>query len=586
MTFLALTPLQTLLLAIVTAAVIIALYFLKLRHRKVVVSSSILWTRVLDEQQAHSLFEKLRKIISVALAVIIALLIAISLSRPQIESLTGKSERIVVVMDTSPTMLASTSDRRTRWQHALDEARAILDSGGATTEFRIADSSGNVATAFTTDRAEARRMLESMSPKAAEVEFPKLDATDSQVYFISDGVAVRDIPSYVQRVSVFENAANAGITAFEIRSVPAMPLSYEAYLEIQNSSDKPAKVDLTLLSAGGQRISRPLTLAVGQIYQELFDLSRFDGGPVRATIESQDDALPLDNMAFAYLPVKRKTRTLLVTRGNTYLEKLLKLDMYVDLLISSPADYREQPDVDAYIFDRFAPTTAPAKPSLIIGTPNAGWLRPSQGDIQKPEITTWMEDHPLMRYVSVHDVAIERAARIDPANLTVVAASNQTPLIVTSEKPRFVMLTFELASSDFPLHVGFPIFIENVLAWFNRDSLAIRESPGEVDVSLANAEVKAIDGKTITSQQQLGHTIFEASEPGLYTVSGSDNNVHIAVNLANRTFSDVNRSSFKDETVTLASPGLLRRELWFYMLLGAIVLIAAEWFTYHRRITL
>ena len=66
MTFLALTPLQDALLATMTAATIIALYFLKLRHRRVFVSSSILWRRVLDERQSHSLWEKLRKIISIS----------------------------------------------------------------------------------------------------------------------------------------------------------------------------------------------------------------------------------------------------------------------------------------------------------------------------------------------------------------------------------------------------------------------------------------------------------------------------------------------------------------------------------------
>ena len=60
MTFLALTPLQTALLVALCAGTIIALYFLKLRHRRVVVSSSILWRRVLDERQSHSLWEKLR----------------------------------------------------------------------------------------------------------------------------------------------------------------------------------------------------------------------------------------------------------------------------------------------------------------------------------------------------------------------------------------------------------------------------------------------------------------------------------------------------------------------------------------------
>src|SRR5436309_7632679 len=111
MTFLALSPLQTALLAIATSTTIVLLYLLKLRHRKVLISSSILWRRVLDERQSHSLWEKLRRIISIVIAATIALLIALSLARPEIESLTGKNERIVIVLDTSPTMNTNTSDR-------------------------------------------------------------------------------------------------------------------------------------------------------------------------------------------------------------------------------------------------------------------------------------------------------------------------------------------------------------------------------------------------------------------------------------------------------------------------------------------
>src|SRR5438552_18722486 len=108
MRFLALGPLQTAALAVLTAGTVIALYLLKLRHRRVFISSSILWRRVLDERQSHSLWEKLRKIVSVAIAVTIAVLIAISLARPEIESLTGKNERVVLVIDTSPTMNTQT----------------------------------------------------------------------------------------------------------------------------------------------------------------------------------------------------------------------------------------------------------------------------------------------------------------------------------------------------------------------------------------------------------------------------------------------------------------------------------------------
>ena len=585
MNFLALTPIQTALLAGTTLAIIIGLYLLKLRHRRIIIPSSILWRRVLDERESHSLWEKLRRFVSILIAATIALLIAMALGRPEIESLTGKNERVVIVLDTSPTMSTHTSDGRTRWEHAVENAKSLLDGGGPTTEFRVLDTASVTASAFTTDRNEVRRLIDAMSPKSADPQFPQVDGRNSQVYFVSDGVAIHGAPSFVKRISVFEQADNVGITAFEIRSIPSTPLGYEAYLEVRNFG-QPTDAGITLSAAGSQRINRTIRLRTGETWKESFDLSQFAGGPIRATVQSKDDALPLDDVAFAYLPAKRKTRTLLVTKGNQYLETALKLNNYVDLSIIDPANYRESPNIDAYIFDRFAPTAAPSRPALIFGTTSAPWLKPAAGEVQKPEITSWSEEHPIMQFVSVHDIAIERAARIEADNLTVVAASKQTPLIVVSEKPRWVMLTFDLQSSDFAFHVGFPVFIENVLAWFNRDQLALNRSPGLIDVPLANAQISTIDGKTVASEQQLGKTVFVANEPGLYSGTQGDARVHVAVNLANPTFSDVNRSVFKTDRTAATGHFWLRRELWFYMLFAAIILVSVEWFTYHRRITL
>jgi hypothetical protein len=430
-----------------------------------------------------------------------------------------------------------------------------------------------------------RRLIEQLSPKTADPQFPRVDAANSQVYFISDGVTLHSTPATVKRISVFETANNVGITAFEIRSIPSTPLGYEAYLEVQNFG-RTAEVGIVLSGTGGQRVNKTVRLGTEEIYKEVFDLSQFTGGGVRATIQATDDAMPLDDVAFAYLPVKRTTRTLLVTRGNRFLETLLKFDNNVQVTVTDPANYRESPNIDAYIFDRFAPATPPARPALIIGTPSAPWLKPADGEVLKPEITTWSESHPVMQYVSVHDVTIERASRIDPGNLTVIAAAKQTPLIVVSEKPKWVMMTFDLDSTDFPFHVGFPVFIENVLAWFSREQLALKRSPGIVDVPLANAQIRTIDGKVTPSDQQLGQTVFETAEAGLYSATAGDQRVHVAVNLANPTFSDVNRSVFKTDRSAAAERNWLQRELWFYMLLAAVALVAAEWFTYHRRVTL
>src|SRR5204863_6192935 len=126
---------------------------------------------------------------------------------------TGKSQRIVIVLDTSPTMKTLTRDGQSRWQHAVETAKGLLDSGGPTTEFRVIDTSGVTASSFTTDRNEMRKVIDQMSPKTATPQFPKVDSRDSQVYFVSDGVTLHGTPSFVRRLSVFESANNVGITA-------------------------------------------------------------------------------------------------------------------------------------------------------------------------------------------------------------------------------------------------------------------------------------------------------------------------------------------------------------------------------------
>src|SRR5262245_38055857 len=113
MRFLALTTSQAVLLSLLTATAIVALYFLKHRRRRVVISSTLLWRIILGNRLDNSIFERLRRIVSMALAVMIGLLIVFALARPEIERLTGRARRVVIVLDTSPTMQARTRDGKT-----------------------------------------------------------------------------------------------------------------------------------------------------------------------------------------------------------------------------------------------------------------------------------------------------------------------------------------------------------------------------------------------------------------------------------------------------------------------------------------
>jgi hypothetical protein len=592
MRFLELTALQSALLALVTTAAIITLYLLKHRRRRFVVSSTQLWKKVLDAHLENSLFERLRRYLSILLAVVTALLVAMAIARPEIEFLTGKSQQTVIVLDTSPTMQARMADGKTRWQHAVESAQAIVDGGAGSAQFRIADTTGQFDSPFTRDKTEVRRLIERMHPVIAPLRFPEVDKpvedSDSKVYFITDGVSAVRPTKETNSISVFEAAPNVGITAFEIRSMPTAPLAYEAFLEVFNSGKEARDVDITVIGAGEKRIAKKARVAGGKSYREALDLSAFDGGGIQATVRAAGDAFSPDDVAYSYLPVKRRTKTLLVTQGNKFLENALKLDRLVDLKVVTPKEFTDGKEYDALVFDRFAPAEPPIRPALIIGAQSASWLKKADGFVGKPRFETWREDHPVMRHVSLFDVTIDSAAKIDASNLTVLGASEAgTPLIVASDRPRFVQTTFGLEASDFPYHAAFPIFLDNTIAWFGRERLALRRSPGIVEVPLAKAEVRTLDGKTISTHESVGGSVFEAADPGLYVASSGDTRQYVAVNFSSRDFSDINSSNVKSDSSTkTAGVPFMRRELWFYMLCGALLLIGAEWFTYHRRITL
>lgn len=591
MRFLAFTAFQSILLAIATTTTIIALYLLKHRRRQVRVSSTQLWKRVLENRLENSLFERLRRYLSILLAVITALLVAMAMTRPEVEWLTGKSQRTVIVLDTSPTMQARTSDGNTRWDHALEAANTIINAGTGSARFRIADTAGQFDSPFTDDRAELRRWIKRLRPGGGITRFPEIDPSsgeDPRIVFITDGVSPTTVPSNTRSISVFEAAPNVGITAFEIRSMPTAPLAYEGFLEVYNFGNEERSVDITISGAGRQRLEKTVRIGVGQSYNETVDLSKFEGGGIRAAVRSEGDAFSVDDVAYAYLPVKRRTKTLLVTRGNKFLENALKLDRLVDLAVVDPAHFDGGKEFDALVFDRFAPVDPPSRPALILGVQNVPWLRAPIGYVSHPRFDTWTEDHPVMRHVSLYDVSIENAARIDTANLSVLAASsNAMPLIVASERPKWIQITFDLQGSDFPYHSAFPVFIDNAIAWFGRERLALRQAPGIIELPLPQAEVRTIDGRSLPTQPGVEGTVFEAVEPGLYVASSEETRQYVAVNVASRNFSNINNSSIpsNDQPRTGGIP-FLQHELWFYMLCTALLLIAAEWFTYHRRITL
>ena len=588
MSFLALSTVQALLLAGFTALIVIVLFFMKLRHRRVVVGSALLWNRVLNERNTSSLTETLRYWMSLVLALAISLLLALALARPHVAALGGQMRPVVVVLDTSLTMATLTSSGRARWDLAVDHARGIIEGSSSAVGFMVADTTGRIQTSLIEDRQQAYDAIESMEPFVAETRFPAIPV-DANVHFVTDGVKELQLPANTEVTSVFEPAENVGITAFDIMVDPTSPSGYSAYLEVANYSAEGKNVAITVSGAGAQRVNTTVRIEPGEAMRRELDLAEFRGGGMRVGVRAAGDAFAPDDTAYGYLPVRNHTRAVLVTNEiDGYLETLLQLSPQVEVTIVRPAQYQETAAVDAYIFEGTAPAEAPSKPSLIFGAGTAAWMPARSGTETEPEVASWDGEHPVMRLVPLYDIKIEGAGILDPGDRRVVASSDGTPLVLVDESvPQKVFVGFGLDESDFALHLGFPIFVQNVLNWFSGETPAEQGGLGIVELPIAATSVTALDTAAIDTSERFERSVIEVSEPNLFTATGGGRRIRVAANLADPTLSNVNASSLTEGTsgTTLSLPAL-SNELWFYMTFAALLLVGVEWWTYHRRITL
>ena len=595
-----------------TVATVVFLYWLKPPPQRVVVPSTLLWDRLLKEKKRNTLLDRLRWWLSLMLALIIGLSVASGMGRPELSSPGRDVRNITVVIDNSATMATRTADGFTRWEHAVAHAGRVLGQGSASGQFLILDTSGQAPPGEPGDRRSALEVLAELTVSLGdEPQFPDLPESESEIFFISDGVLVDEAPPEATLISVFEPAHNVGITAFQVEALPSEPTRFQAFVQVKNASDVGKQTTLRLSGSNEGGIRDTLTLGPGETRGRSIDLGSFERGPVRAVVTADSDAFPADDYAYGFLPIRTETRVLLVTRGNVYLENVLADEPRLSLAVVNPAQYDPQVSADVYIFDRFAPPEAPGGPTLVFLPPDVEWLTQTLAVVEAPEVSGWNPAHPVLRFVALEDLRIDRAARIampeegdaGPTSVVgetgrapaaeVVVGSPLLPLVLVSERPeRIVRVSFALEDSNFPLHPGFPIFLTNTLGWLMDEQVALARAPGQIEVPLAMAAVTDLEGSDVATWPLSNRTVFMADQPGLYTVAQADRRLRVAVNLASTARTSVNDSRFTSDEITSAASTVLadteagpNEELWMAFLLLALFLVVVEWVTYHRRLT-
>ena len=612
MTFAAMAAWQGWLLLVSAVAIAAWLFLLKLRPPRVLVSSLLLWRRVLDESRELTLWERIRRAVSLALTVAIALALALAVTRPSRPHGVAAASRgrLLIVIDSSWSMLARTRGGETRWDRATAEARRL--AAASDVEVALATTADGLVEGPTTDRALIDSTLDRLSPAGADAtSWPRFGDGDD-VHFITDGTIARPLDASVIVHSVFEPAANVAITAFDVRPSLAGQNAGDTYLEVANFAPAAQRVHVTLTRGAASVFDRSFDMAPGEALRQIIPLTRGPDSSLRAHVSASENALGIDDDAFAWIERARPLPVMVVGSQTDWLRTLLERDPDVQATFVDPSAYRPGQDdktaadgaAAVLIFDRWAPPDPPQRPALYFAPPvDTPWL--ASGPTDKPEASgptaeerrpRWevAGSHPVVRSVDPLTLSIEKARGYSLTTLVPVARSARgTPLVYVRESsainprdPRLVLVTFGVDESSLSSAPAFPVLVGDALGWLAHPPSGGARRPGMMAFENGIEKVIAPDGDAVPLVRVNGAALGVLRAPGLYVVEGGGSRRTIAVNAGDPQVSNVWRTSStagaRGIVVTAGASGF---PWWQYRAVAAFGLALMEWWTWQRRIT-
>ena len=449
-------------LAIAAAAIALAayLFFRKLRPARVAVPSLLLWSRVLADPREMTLWDRIRRAVSLVVTCALAGALALAIGDPRrfASPREGDGTRLLVVLDSSWSMAARASGG-TRWDRAVSEARRL--AAGAGGEVAIATTSDGLVEGPTADRAAIETALDRLAPGGTPGAWPDLDGATA-VHFITDGSASRPADHAVIVHSVHEAAANVAITAFDVRMRPDG--QSEIYLEAANFGPR-RETRISVRRGAAVLFERAATIGEGQSIRHVLPIPTIGEPRLTARIDASGDALAIDNEAFAWTTGAAPLTVTVVGSQIGWLARLLGQDPRVRARFVAPADFQER-DADVVIFDEWAPPVPPSKPAILFHPPvDTAWLHDASVGGASAEVADprWIAagSHAVVRGVDPLTLSITRAARYAGAGLMPVATSTASqPLIAVRDDAnaaRLVVVAFGSRGSNLAAAPAFPV---------------------------------------------------------------------------------------------------------------------------------
>ena len=537
--------------------------------------------------------------------------------------------------DDDTAMLIAFSDRADVRQGYTSDTRRLLE------ELERINVTNNPTDLSEALRAAAGLANPGRSSQTGDVNDVQVaDALPATLYIYSDGCfppvvdfSLGNLTPKFERIAS-DKIDNLGILTLAAQRNMEKVDQVQTLARVKNFGDEPVEGTVSLLSGEELLDAVEVKLAPDEESSLTFDLDALDATELRLVVE-RTDQFGLDNVAHAVFSPTRQVSVLLVTTGNRPLELALKTKQAVllaKLEVTPPSFLTDEKylqrtlagDFDLVIFDRCIPEKMPQTNSWWIGA------QPPEGEwkVGEPQGTIYIADvdrvHPIMRYMELYDLKIVDGAPLTvPTGGRVLLTSDVGPLLAIAPRDGYQDLVLGMPimtltdegdvayNTDWPIQRSWPVLVLNVLqnvAGAENMSagpsvkvgspVTLRPGPEyeRISITAPSGEIKTL------SVNPGGMVDFaDTFQTGIYRVHANDKLIQaFSVNLFSARESDLKTPKIETEAgeaevegivlgydrvaENISGPTPTRRELWRWLLMGALGILMAEWIVYNRRV--
>lgn len=611
--------------------IVIALHFLRLRRKRHVVPSMMLWRIGAEDQKANVPFQRLRHLLLPLLQSLFLLIVIISIARPAIRIPGIVQGKIIFIIDNSASMLSKEMGQP-RLARAKQEVKKHINSVSASGGVMIMTTHSPkpyIQQVFTTDINKLQRAVENIKPTHATGELTAvfdhanrfLDSSQDQIFFVSDSFENLPATSFpINKIAVGDIADNIGIVQFSVERIGDQ---YTILAGIQNWTDTKKEIHTQIELEDGTAIAdKPVLIQPGEVKSVVFSIKAkgIVGKSISLHLVDVADDFDLDNTVWALLSEVKPFRILLISdrKPSLLIELLRNYGQHAEIQTVSANQYQGTGDSDLVIIDgsiklenNFLNLSGSESVIFINPQNELPYLEKDSFEIVRTPVSVISEDktHPIMQDASIMGLEIKETVHRELPQWGRPLVESEIGELVwlgTEGDRQYLIYEFdafnpEISSFAISIPDG-PLFFYKCLEWLESSNELIQPistyrnritdtfRPGEqVRINYAVQELVGFQvRKPDGSKVALNSPVFtDTNQIGVYTVfTGESQLGRFAVNLLDETESALLTPKTGSDTQQQAyEEGLLQpimQEVWQWTALLAVGLLLFEWFIYHR----